>query len=309
MRLGGAFHLLIPFADRNLPGSGGTRRGEPWTQAPGRRPARPARPAPPGGATPLAQDGAARPQAPSQDGGGAPGAATSPRWRSEAADLAKMAASAPPRPGAAQAGSGAARCGAGLVRSGRSGRTGGGAGPGGRHAGAGGGPGGRAPAGAAQRRRSLQQVGHGRGRTLAALSHGPGRAQEGPGAGRGAGRETWRQLDGAGVSLCRGGERRTQLCAGRWGPPSGGGCGSTACRSHRSGRPPLPPVLLGEAGRRAGSSRDSGASARSSASGGWGTTSCSLKQGQSRSGVCSYRCSGLSGVQMPSLQTPSVVCA
>lgn len=64
------------------------------------------------------------------------------------------------------------------------GRAGGRAGPGGRHAGAGGGPCGGAPAGAAQRRRSLQQVGpDGRGDAAAAAlshGHGPRRAEAGP---------------------------------------------------------------------------------------------------------------------------------
>lgn len=109
-----------------------------------------------------------------------PNDATSPRWRLAArhAHLLKMAApspsgpasrrplqdggSAPPRRGAGwerglAAGSGLRRAGSGLTA--ERGRSGPG---GGRHAGAGGGPRGGAPAGAAQRRRSLQQVGPGR---------------------------------------------------------------------------------------------------------------------------------------------------
>lgn len=180
---------------------------------------------------------------PSQDGD-----CTIPRWRRYLLSIAtpqrdepppKMAAPRPARCTPGARGGLRARGRSGLVRAravGASGAGRGRAGQGGRHAGAGRGQGGRAPAGAAQRCGSLQQVRRG-GSGGAALSHGR--------AGSGAGPER-----GPGGARGREGTRRGGRAPGRVGTRS-------LRQPGNSGLPALPPVPggsgVGKEARNAGS--------------------------------------------------------
>lgn len=339
-RLGGVARLpptLPPqtLADRNQPRSrppsGGARRGA----ARGKGDRHPRRPPgdvplagcpPPCSAVPPLTSGRSDPtsprwcratdsgDAPSQDGGGA----------SVSRDLSKMVSccrrplkdgGGGPAPKRGRLGEGPrggerAWCGLGRRAGGLSGRAGGGAEPGGRHAGAGGGPGGGAPAGAAQRRRSLQQVGpDGRGvrgaesRSRAGLGRGPWRE---PGPWGDPAREGSRAVRGAarpGPGTRRAGRRgpRAVRGAARPGPGRSPGAAIPVWRRERGLREP--PArrrrrrcfrLRKKKRRRWGAVRGPSAPVLLPAEGSE-TTSRSLKQEWGSGGGRSWSCSWVSG--------------